>query len=71
MELKADVSLSTEVSAMTLPSQRRIDGAVDPDDRCGRGRPFPDAPGAPNQRFRPIHQAPRAPEAITTDGAPL
>ncbi|GGZ09071.1 hypothetical protein GCM10010343_39260 [Streptomyces avidinii] len=53
MEVGSDVSLSTEVSAMTLPARRRTGGPVEPDAFFGRTHQFF---GAPRTRHTPLQQ---------------
>lgn len=53
MEVGSDVSLSTEVSALTLPSRLRTAGPVEPDAFFGRTHPLLGVPWA-RAPFRPM-----------------
>lgn len=57
MEVGSDVSLSTEVSAMTLPARHRTGGPVGPDAFFGRTHPFFGAPRARHTPLRPMRVA--------------
>ena len=60
MEVGSDVSLSTEVSAMTPPARRRPGGPVELDEFFGRTHQFLDVPRARHTPFRPIRMPGRA-----------
>lgn len=61
MEVGSDVSLSTEVSAMTLPARRRTGDPVEPDAFFGRTHQFFGAPRARHTPLQPMRVPGHAP----------
>lgn len=61
MEVGSDVSLSTEVNAMTLLARRRTGGPVELDASFGRTHQFPGVPWTRHAPLRPVRIPGRAP----------